>query len=158
MHSNSQITYSLTPLMSQLGSQVNSYFINVLDAAEERQANICFFVLGDTSYGEWWVDEVNLEHYETDLILHFGKTCFTQPKRVPAVFILEKYPYWEELKDVWNICLSLIGIWFFKLRECYIWKLSFSCWFRISISVQWGCTQFSKCQKYFKPPIIDRKI
>ncbi|CAI2363958.1 unnamed protein product [Moneuplotes crassus] len=58
-----------------------------------------FFVLGDTSYGECCVDEVNSEHYSTDLILHFGRTCFTPPNRVRATFVLEKYPYSPQIYE-----------------------------------------------------------
>jgi diphthamide biosynthesis enzyme Dph1/Dph2-like protein len=38
------------------------------------------FVLGDTSYGECCVDEVNAQHLNADIIVHFGETCCSKNK------------------------------------------------------------------------------
>ena len=47
------------------------------------------FVLGDTSYGECCVDEVNAEHLNADLIVHFGQTCASHNSRISTIFVLE---------------------------------------------------------------------
>ena len=60
------------------------------DTLEDKA--IVFFILGDTSYAEWCVDEVNAQHYcdQTDLILHFGRTCLTPSITTKTVFVLER--------------------------------------------------------------------
>ena len=62
---------------------------------------IVFFILGDTSYGEWCVDEVNAQHYcdQIDLIVHFGKTWLSRPKTTKTVFVLERYAIDMELSQ-----------------------------------------------------------
>jgi diphthamide biosynthesis protein 2 len=36
------------------------------------------FILGDTSYGECCVDEVNAEHNAADVVVHYGRSCLSR--------------------------------------------------------------------------------
>ena len=48
------------------------------------------YVLGDTSYNECCVDEVNAKHLDTDLIVHFGVACMVPVKALPVLFVLPR--------------------------------------------------------------------
>ena len=49
-----------------------------------------FFILGDTPYGDCCVDEVNGEHLNADLIIHFGHFCASENKRINTIFFLDE--------------------------------------------------------------------
>jgi len=44
--------------------------------------------LGDTPYGDCCVDEVNGEHLNADLIVHFGHFCASENKRIKTIFVI----------------------------------------------------------------------
>ncbi|RMX51186.1 hypothetical protein pdam_00004083 [Pocillopora damicornis] len=50
------------------------------------------FVLADTSYGSCCVDEVAAEHIEADLIIHYGRACLSQTRRLPVLHVFGKWP------------------------------------------------------------------
>lgn len=45
------------------------------------------FILGDTSYGSCCVDEVTAQHYNADAIIHYGRSCLSQPAKMPVLFV-----------------------------------------------------------------------
>mmetsp|Transcript_41838 Transcript_41838/g.40191 ORF Transcript_41838/g.40191 Transcript_41838/m.40191 type:complete len:149 (+) Transcript_41838:7-453(+) len=60
---------------------------------QEHLPQRTLFILGDTSYGECCIDEVNASHAATnDLIVHFGNTCFSTPSHLPTKDIIYVLP------------------------------------------------------------------
>jgi diphthamide biosynthesis protein 2 len=47
----------------------------IVQKLKEKNENIKFYVLGDTSYGSCCVDEVAAEHINADFIIHYGTAC-----------------------------------------------------------------------------------
>jgi len=58
----------------------------------ERDTGKKVFVLADTSYGSCCVDEVAAEHVEADLIIHYGRACLSQTRRLPVLYVFGKWP------------------------------------------------------------------
>ncbi|KAJ2160628.1 Diphthamide biosynthesis protein 2 [Coemansia sp. RSA 552] len=50
------------------------------------------FILADTSYGSCCVDEVAAEHYDADLVVHYGRTCLSLTTRLPVFYVLGREP------------------------------------------------------------------
>lgn len=50
------------------------------------------FILGDTSYGSCCVDEVAAQHYNADAIIHYGRSCLSQPVKMPVLFVYGRQP------------------------------------------------------------------
>ncbi|XP_073232965.1 2-(3-amino-3-carboxypropyl)histidine synthase subunit 2-like [Porites lutea] len=50
------------------------------------------FVLADTSYGSCCIDEVAAEHVNADLIIHYGRACLSQTRRLPVLHVFGKWP------------------------------------------------------------------
>ncbi|XP_064605968.1 2-(3-amino-3-carboxypropyl)histidine synthase subunit 2-like [Liolophura sinensis] len=48
------------------------------------------FILGDTSYGSCCVDEVAAQHYSSDSIIHYGRSCLSPTDRLPVLFVFGK--------------------------------------------------------------------
>ena len=38
------------------------------------------------------VDEVAAQHYNADAIIHFGRSCLSQPCKMPALFVFGRQP------------------------------------------------------------------
>eukprot|EP00945_MAST-04E_sp_MAST-4E-sp1_P008209 g8209.t1 len=62
-----------------------------LNGKGEDSRTTCF-VLGDTSYGECCVDEVNAEHLGADAIAHYGPSCLQPTSRLPVRYVFGKSP------------------------------------------------------------------
>lgn len=45
------------------------------------------FVLGDSSYSECCADEVAALHYGADCVIHYGRSCFSRPSRLPVYLV-----------------------------------------------------------------------
>ena len=45
------------------------------------------FVLGDTSYGSEFVDEVNAQHLNADAVVHYGRACATRASHVTTIYV-----------------------------------------------------------------------
>ncbi|KAL9979820.1 hypothetical protein ACROYT_G017537 [Oculina patagonica] len=58
----------------------------------EKNTEKKVFVLADTSYGSCCVDEVAAEHVQADLIIHYGRACLSQTRRLPVLHIFGKWP------------------------------------------------------------------
>ncbi|XP_009858554.4 2-(3-amino-3-carboxypropyl)histidine synthase subunit 2 [Ciona intestinalis] len=54
----------------------------------QTDANI--YLLADTSYGNYDVDEVAAQHVQADLIIHFGKASLTSTSKTKTLFVLGK--------------------------------------------------------------------
>ncbi|KAI8365398.1 diphthamide biosynthesis protein 2 [Radiomyces spectabilis] len=50
------------------------------------------FILADTSYGSCCVDEVAAEHVNSDLIVHYGRSCLSPPSRLPVLYVFGQKP------------------------------------------------------------------
>lgn len=48
-----------------------------------------FYILGDTTFGSCCVDEVAASHVDADLMIHYGNSCFTKPKKIPCYYVIE---------------------------------------------------------------------
>lgn len=48
------------------------------------------YVLGDTSYGECCVDEVNALHLNTNLIVHYGIACLSPTHSLPVLYVFPR--------------------------------------------------------------------
>ncbi|XP_029181638.2 2-(3-amino-3-carboxypropyl)histidine synthase subunit 2-like [Acropora millepora] len=59
----------------------------------ERDTGKKVFVLADTSYGSCCVDEVAAEHVEANLIIHYGRACLSQTRRLPVLYVFGKWPF-----------------------------------------------------------------
>ncbi|CAD7944596.1 unnamed protein product [Amoebophrya sp. A25] len=55
---------------------------------EKPPPRIQLCILGDSDYGHCCVDEISAQHYDCDLIVHFGHTCLTIPRRIPTLFCM----------------------------------------------------------------------
>ncbi|KAJ8305393.1 hypothetical protein KUTeg_015938 [Tegillarca granosa] len=53
----------------------------------EKDISGQIFILGDTSYGSCCVDEVAAEHYNADCIIHYGRSCLSQTRRLPVLYV-----------------------------------------------------------------------
>ncbi|KAK6171859.1 hypothetical protein SNE40_018283 [Patella caerulea] len=49
------------------------------------------FVLGDTSYGSCCVDEIAVQRYNADCVIHFGRSCLSKTSRFPVLNIYGQY-------------------------------------------------------------------
>jgi len=49
------------------------------------------FLLADTTYGSYDVDEVAASHVDADLIIHYGKSAFTSTPKTDTIFVFGKY-------------------------------------------------------------------
>jgi hypothetical protein len=50
------------------------------------------FILGDTSYGKEYVDEVNAQHLNADFIVHYGPACVSGTSTVPVSYVFGRAP------------------------------------------------------------------
>ncbi|KAL4237095.1 Diphthamide biosynthesis protein 2 [Mactra antiquata] len=128
------------------------------------------FILGDTSYGSCCVDEVAAKHYNADAIIHFGRSCLSQPVKMPALFVYGRLPLdvsdcVQQLsdilpKDLTNIVLLYDTIYAYccdevaeKLHEKYsntvASRLTSGCNVESSVT---DCVQVSKCGRTFSIP------
>nr|CAB3239780.1 diphthamide biosynthesis protein 2 [Phallusia mammillata] len=62
------------------------------DAAEvayqlQHSTSADFYVLADTSYGSFDVDEVAAQHIQTDLIIHYGKASVVANTKTPTIYV-----------------------------------------------------------------------
>lgn len=53
---------------------------------------VTLFILGDTSYGSCCVDEVAAQHNNADSLIHFGRSCLSQPSTMPVLFVFGRLP------------------------------------------------------------------
>ncbi|KAG8538610.1 hypothetical protein GDO81_022340 [Engystomops pustulosus] len=45
------------------------------------------YILGDTSYGSCCVDEVAAEHVGAEALVHYGRSCLSPCRRIPATYV-----------------------------------------------------------------------
>ena len=45
------------------------------------------FILADTSYGSCCVDEVAAEHFDADVVVHYGRSCLSPTARLPVIYV-----------------------------------------------------------------------
>ncbi|WAR24696.1 DPH2-like protein [Mya arenaria] len=55
-------------------------------------AGCSVFILGDTSYGSCCVDEVAAQHFNADCLVHYGRSCLSQPSTMPVMFVYGRLP------------------------------------------------------------------
>ncbi len=49
--------------------------------------------MGDTSYGACCIDEVNAQHIQADLIVHFAHSCLSRTTALtPVLYVFCRYP------------------------------------------------------------------
>ncbi|CAK8675706.1 unnamed protein product [Clavelina lepadiformis] len=53
----------------------------------QSQANAKIFLLADTSYGSYDVDEVAAKHVQADLVVHYGKSSLTTSASIKTLFV-----------------------------------------------------------------------
>lgn len=59
---------------------------------EGKETEERLFILGDTSYGACCVDEVAAEHVNSDVVVHYGRSCLSPPSRLPVIFVFTERP------------------------------------------------------------------
>jgi diphthamide biosynthesis protein 2 len=57
------------------------------------QSDCRVFILGDTSYGKEYVDEVNAQHLNADYIVHYGPACVSGTSTVPVSYVFGRAPF-----------------------------------------------------------------
>jgi diphthamide biosynthesis protein 2 len=62
----------------------------IVAALKCRLKTTSFYVLADTPYGSCCVDEVAAEHVQAQLVVHYGKTCFSRTSRIPVFYVFGK--------------------------------------------------------------------
>eukprot|EP00514_Thraustochytrium_sp_LLF1b_P013660 CAMPEP_0184547538 /NCGR_PEP_ID=MMETSP0199_2-20130426/5633_1 /TAXON_ID=1112570 /ORGANISM="Thraustochytrium sp., Strain LLF1b" /LENGTH=508 /DNA_ID=CAMNT_0026942045 /DNA_START=50 /DNA_END=1579 /DNA_ORIENTATION=+ len=75
-----QMPDELIPLAWELVTSIKRELVRVGAEAD-------VFVLGDTSFGSCCVDDVAGQHYNADLIVHYGVSCLSEPSRTPVHFV-----------------------------------------------------------------------
>lgn len=70
----------------------------------DTQARV--FILADTSYGNYDVDEVAASHIDADLIIHFGKSALTATSSIKTLYVLGK-----QFVDAELVCS--------RFKQCY---------------------------------------
>ncbi|CCW71452.1 unnamed protein product [Phytomonas sp. Hart1] len=46
-----------------------------------------FFILADSTFGSCCPDEITAQHYQSDLIVHFGDACMSRSTRLPVIYL-----------------------------------------------------------------------
>jgi len=83
-----QTTKEATELNTSLNRVVegvqNASLTSTVDEVEE------LFILADTSYGACCVDEVAAEHSDSDVVVHYGRSCLSPTARLPVIYVFTK--------------------------------------------------------------------
>ncbi|XP_045160185.2 2-(3-amino-3-carboxypropyl)histidine synthase subunit 2-like [Mercenaria mercenaria] len=67
--------------------------VSVTTRLEAMVPSTCkVFILGDTSYGSCCVDEVAAQHYNADAMIHYGRSCLSQPVKMSVLFVYGRLP------------------------------------------------------------------
>ncbi|KAJ3084854.1 Diphthamide biosynthesis protein 2 [Rhizoclosmatium hyalinum] len=66
----------------------------LLDQRSNSDATVkhTFYILADTTYGSCCVDEVAAEHVNSDLVVHYGRTCLSRTSRIPVLYVFGNPP------------------------------------------------------------------
>lgn len=59
----------------------------------QRERDVLFFIIGDTSYGSCCVDEVAAQHLAADCVVHYGPACLSPTARLPVIHVFGRKPF-----------------------------------------------------------------
>jgi len=62
-------------------------YFEIKDMQQERRRRHKFYILADTSYGSCCVDEIAAEHVDSEVIVHYGRSCLSPTSRLPIIHV-----------------------------------------------------------------------
>ncbi|KAI9818716.1 MAG: Diphthamide biosynthesis protein 2 [Thelocarpon impressellum] len=77
----------LSEAVERLHEDVEKVGLAGHDMSGERK----LYILGDTSYGACCVDEIAAEHFDADVVVHYGRACLSPTARLPVIYVFTKH-------------------------------------------------------------------